>query len=158
MVESMIEKMIFVRHGDYNNNSGGLTVVGEASIRALAPKVVAAFAGAPSILALSAPALRATQTAKILCDALGIERFQEHRELEAEYYYSFVEELEKTREAFLRIVGDAKYVLVSAHQPVAKFFPWWFAKQMLGVNLPGVRCDKADAIYLDCIAKTLTLL
>lgn len=148
----MIERMVCVRHGAYVDDN--LSDRGVASIHALAPKVKAAFAGASPILVISSPARRARQTAKILCGDLKIGSFQQHEELEAELD-DLVRDLEKTHEAFLRIVGDAKYVLVSTHKPIAKYFPWWFAKQTLGVNLSGVRCEYGDASYLDCVAKTL---
>lgn len=149
----MIEKAVFVRHGDYTNDR--LTPLGDRQVRELTPLIKSAFGDASPILVLSSPRQRAIQTASILSDGLGlrIPGFQTCEEL-ADELHSLTTKLPKVHEAFVSVVRDAKYVLVSTHLPVARWYPWWYAKQF-GVEVQSLTLEKGEAVCLDMNAKTL---
>ena len=154
----MIEKLVFVRHGDYDHGSGELTEYGRKGIEKLAPRIREMLGDVRPTLTLASPRIRARQTAEILCQALNAPEAKLHDELLVEVRIErATKEVQMFHGAMLPILGEARCVLISAHAPVCDLYPSHYAEHVLGFKPEEpFFVEKAEAIVVDATARKLT--
>lgn len=143
-----MEKLFIVRHGDYDG--GGLSGLGQSQIVVLAEKLKCLVNGG-TVRVLSSPAVRATQSAKIISDALG-SKLEEHRELYSPPFdYDGVEKL------IAAFSNTCHSLVLVAHLECAQYLPWHFGSRVLGATLESSKIKKGEALVIDCFNKSLQM-
>lgn len=141
-----MEKLIIVRHGDYDG--GGLTELGQSQIVALAEKLKSVVNGG-SVRVLSSSALRALKSAEIISVTLGLQ-FEVRGVL---YSPPF------DYEGVLRLITESidKYttLLLVGHLECAECLPWYFGSKLLGKALESSKIKKGQALVIDCVSKSI---
>ncbi len=125
-----MKKLVIIRHGDYDAN-GHLSEEGIDQITALAQLLKKEVAGR-SVLILSSIADRASESATIIADTLGIS-FESHRLLWSE----------KRRPvdfpALLRLIrereNEVEFIVLVTHREYCEDFPLFFRSSMKGKPL-----------------------
>jgi phosphohistidine phosphatase SixA len=155
----MLEKLVCVRHGHYDHHGTRyMTEMGREQMLRVLPLVRQAFGDVSPITVITSPNDRAIETANILCRSLHLPPpFALSDLLRTEIYPEECEQqLADLHPRMLDLLGDAKYVLLSTHQPVGSYYPPHYAEKVLGFKQEPFYLDLAEGSYLDAVSKTLT--
>ena len=151
-----MKKLVIVRHGDYDYEDR-LSELGKQQISDLSEKL-AGYVNGDTLLIFSSPALRASESAKIIAGRLGIE-FEEHNVLWSGEDGK-VSGWKKDFEVLMGIITShpqqANVVVLVTHYEYVEDFPFWFGKNHLQINLPCKVIPKGTAYVIDCEKKEIS--
>ncbi len=147
-----MEKLIIVRHGDYDKDSSHLNDKGSADIKQLAEQI-RPLTDSHSVLVLSSPIDRAIESALILsntlhvpavyCDAL---RSECQGDMDLDGALSLIHEKSDM----------ANIIVVVTHIEYTDNFPAHFFKHEFNTKAPYMHLEKGEAAIIDCASRTLT--
>lgn len=145
--------LVVVRHGEYDSD-GHLNDRGREQMSALADNLKPLTANA-SVEMLASIMARATESAEILGDALGVSYTA--KSLLGE---SFVVSDLDSALALVDDHSESDVLITVTHMPFASFFPAYYCMNRLNmeVDLGSIKIvDKGQAVVVDCEEKTVTL-
>lgn len=147
-----MEKLIIVRHGDYDKDSGHLSDKGSADIKGVAVRIKALVRDS-SALILSSPAFKAAESALILSDVLNVAIVM-HDDLFSECQGDM--NLDRAL-AFVRGKSDqADVLIVVTHIEYTDYLPAHFFKKEWDMKAPYMHLEKGEGAVIDYASKSLT--
>lgn len=153
-----MRKLFIVRHGSYVPvEDKHLSQEGRRQAVELAEKIAEHVDGMP-VTVISSSALRASQTAEIISQKLGV-----GIELTTDLLWSGntgkVRGSSKDFRELLKLLDeqfqDCQVVILVTHYEYAECFPQFFAREKLGAVLYSRDIDKGTAWLVDCVEKRL---
>jgi len=144
-----MEKLILVRHGNYNGSV--ISDSGRQQMEILARKLQLELQD-KRVLIISSTALRAIGSAEVFSNVLGIS-FEQDEKLWSDNDHwrdhSQLLELIRARQE------DADVIILVTHLEYTEEFPAYYGKEELKVNWNQREIEKGEAWIIDCIKKTL---
>lgn len=151
-----MNKLIIVRHGEYGPDDR-LNSRGRAHIEKLSNNLKQLI-GDETVLILSSIAVRAVESAEIIAAALGVE-FEKFELLWSESMHP--EDFPGAYKLIQERKEGADVLIVVTHLEYANYFPSHFARMEWGsekyIDIED-DVEKGEAVIIDCIKQTLTLL
>lgn len=126
-----MNKLILIRHGDYDNRTGLLTNNGQRKMRMTAEVLRSHLAGNTKLLSSTAP--RAVESAGIICDKLNL-TYEQHEVLWVDQAHP--ENFPGVLELVRAHIYEVDILVIITHYDYAQYFPTYFCMKVLNVDLP----------------------
>jgi phosphohistidine phosphatase SixA len=150
-----MQKLIVVRHGDYGYNDR-LSDFGKRQMQNIATQLKPHVDG-KKVVVLSSVAERATDSADIITEQLGVPGYESHDVLWSENRHP--ENLPKAVE-LVQQHADTDVLILVTHLEYAERFPNHFLHTVLSTKdtFAARKVEKGQAIIIDCDNKTTQLI
>lgn len=152
-----VDHLFVVRHGEYDGMTGDLTTEGEDSVASIASKIKD-IVDSGSVRILSSTVKRAEDSARIMVRVLEC-RWTRHPDLVSWGDTDVPTTMPQVAELIRGFDPRASAVVLVTHLEFGEHFSTYYGKHELGGVVFDPRfIEKGEAWYIDCRAKTRTLL